>query len=89
MRLELRLGYQAEAQTERLVRTLAPSCHFQSLFGYHAKRSLIRDLLFHILDGKVGLTDPVQIPSPIASTLASMAQNRPDFWSSRSVPAEE
>ena len=97
---ELRTAYQAEDQTERLVRSLSPTCH-SSLFEVPeeslilegslipeqgaAKESLIRLLIRWILlddlESDVGMPNAVQMPSPVASSMASMGQNRPDYWS--------
>ncbi|RRI06530.1 hypothetical protein EH240_03910 [Mesorhizobium tamadayense] len=83
---ELRIFYQAESQTERLVRSLTPQCGFD-VFNYsNSNHSLIRWMIRWILNNtlqepNVDLPNPVQMPSPIASSMASMGQNRPDFWS--------
>lgn len=81
---ELRIAFQAEEQTERLVRSLTPQCDF-NVFTFRENRSLIRWMLRTILIKTLGssanLPNPVQMPSPIASSIASIGQNRPDFWS--------
>ena len=81
---ELRTAYHAELQTERLVRSLSPSCHAVGLFDFAGNESLIRSLLRLVLNdlgAGVGNEGQVQMPSPVASSMASMAQNRPDYWS--------
>ena len=81
---ELRIAYQAEDQTERLVRSLTPQCDF-NVFNFRNNQSLIRWMIRAILQDMFGLgtnlPSPVQMPSPIASSMASMGQNRPDYWS--------
>jgi hypothetical protein len=81
---ELRIAYQAEDHTERLVRSLAPQCGFD-VFNFQKNRSLIRWMIRSVLHKtfNVGasMPQPVQMPSPVASSMASMGQNRPDYWS--------
>lgn len=90
---ELRTAYQSELQIERVVRSLAPGCNPQ-LFNvddardpagnyYSLIRALLRDTLALLGEPNPLLGYPVQIPSPIASSMASFGQNRPDFWSTR------
>lgn len=80
---ELRVAYQAEEQTERLVRSLSPHCSLDVFNFRDSDYSLIRWIIRSILNNRLGssadLPKPVQIPSPIASSIASIAQNRPDF----------
>ncbi|MEA3063893.1 MAG: hypothetical protein QOJ27_321 [Sphingomonadales bacterium] len=80
---ELRIGFQAEAQIERLVRSLSPACHFAAVFNYRDGSSLIRSVLGREIVARGGVVDPplpVQMPAPVASSLASIASERPDFW---------
>ncbi|TIW86697.1 MAG: hypothetical protein E5V51_12830, partial [Mesorhizobium sp.] len=81
---ELRTFYQAEEQTERLVRSLTQQCDF-NVFNFRNNQSLIRWMIRTILQNTfnqgTNLPSPVQMPSPIASSMASMGQNRPDYWS--------
>ncbi|SFO57376.1 hypothetical protein SAMN03159463_02317 [Mesorhizobium sp. NFR06] len=81
---ELRIAYQAEDQTERLVRSLTQQCDFD-VFNFKKNRSLIRwmirEVLHNTFNVRATMPNPVQMPSPVASSMASMGQNRPDYWS--------
>jgi hypothetical protein len=81
---ELQTAYQEELQTERLVRSLSPSCHVANLFGQGEGKSLIcrriRALLQQ-LGADVAAASTIPIPNPIASILASRFQGRADYSS--------
>jgi hypothetical protein len=88
MRQELKMAFHAEGQTERLVRSLSPSCH-NGVFDFVGRggndpvslvRALIRASLFAI-GGRIDLADQVDMPAPMASSLASIAGNRSIFTS--------
>jgi hypothetical protein len=78
MTRELQIAFQSEEHTVQLTRSLTPACD-PNAFGYVGE--LITTILHEQFGVQPGLPSPVQMPSPIASSVASMAQNRPDYWS--------
>ncbi len=82
---ELQTAYREEEQIERLVRSLAPSCHVPLVFESSEGRSIVRGLIARVLKDEfatgVDMPPPIQMPSTVAASAASYAQGRADYWS--------
>lgn len=80
---EYQIANQAELQTERLVRSLAPACH-TDLFDFFDDASLIRAVLIYllgILGAPVTPPDNVDMPATFDASMATVAFDRPEFGS--------
>jgi hypothetical protein len=77
---ELSVQYRAEEQIERVVRALSPSCQIDGVFanGVSIGRQSLAQLL-QVLHVNPAMPSQVPMPSPVASSLASIAQSRADY----------